>query len=105
MAEVEKTGHTVDTPLEVQNTQNAHHASHASSSDGGNEHISTNHTRPNGWIYKSPTIFGKQIPWFASPKFQLAMVSVVCFMCPGMFNAVNGLGMSTLKNTPIVNIS
>ena len=89
MAEVEKTGHTVEpTSTELQHT--------ASSSDGGHDGhdqpISTNHTRPNGWIYKSPTIFGRSIPWFASPKFQLAMVSIVCFMCPGMFNAVNGLG-------------
>lgn len=92
MAEIEKAGHTVDTPLEVSQTRD-----HPSSSDGGNEpHVSTNATRPNGWIYKSPTIFGKQIPWFASPKFQLAMVSIVCFMCPGMFNAVNGLGMFIL---------
>lgn len=100
MAEVEKTGHKVDSPLEV--VSNTHDMNHPSSSDGGNEpHVSTNANRPNGWIYKSPTIFGKQIPWFASPKFQLAMVSIVCFMCPGMFNAVNGLGMFTCYSLQI----
>lgn len=32
------------------------------------------------------------IPWYASPKMQLFLVALVCFLCPGMFNAVNGLG-------------
>lgn len=32
------------------------------------------------------------LPWYASPKFQLGMVAFVCFLCPGMFNALGGLG-------------
>lgn len=48
--------------------------------------------RPPGWMYK-PIGFGNlQIGWYASPKFQLGMVAFVCFMCPGMFNALSGLG-------------
>jgi hypothetical protein len=48
--------------------------------------------RPTGWMYKSIG-FGKfNIGWYASPKFQLGMVAFVCFLCPGMFNALSGLG-------------
>ncbi|KAJ5899505.1 hypothetical protein N7495_004249 [Penicillium taxi] len=45
--------------------------------------------RPNGWMYKS--IVGSSF-YYASPKFQLGMVAFVCFLCPGMFNALSGLG-------------
>ncbi|KAK5997351.1 hypothetical protein PT974_02707 [Cladobotryum mycophilum] len=47
--------------------------------------------RPKGWIYKGFRIGGKEI-WFASPRIQLLMVSMVCFLCPGMYNALTGLG-------------
>ncbi|KAK3192399.1 hypothetical protein K4F52_001612 [Lecanicillium sp. MT-2017a] len=47
--------------------------------------------RPKGWMYKGYNMFGKEI-WYASPKFQLLMISVVCFLCPGMYNALAGLG-------------
>lgn len=48
--------------------------------------------RPEGWKYQARNIGPLSIPWFASPKFQLVMVSFVCFLCPGMFNALGGLG-------------
>ncbi|KAF2019191.1 MFS general substrate transporter [Aaosphaeria arxii CBS 175.79] len=48
--------------------------------------------RPPGWKYKSWKIGPVKIPWYASPESQLILVSFVCFLCPGMFNAVNGLG-------------
>lgn len=44
--------------------------------------------RPRGWMYKRLGTLG----WYASPKFQLGMVAFVCFLCPGMFNALSGLG-------------
>jgi hypothetical protein len=44
--------------------------------------------RPRGWMYKRLGRLG----WYASPKFQLGMVAFVCFLCPGMFNALSGLG-------------
>ncbi|KAJ5201378.1 uncharacterized protein N7498_006041 [Penicillium cinerascens] len=47
---------------------------------------------PSGWKYRQRRIFGWAIPWYASPKVQLLMVAFVCFMCPGMFNALGGLG-------------
>jgi hypothetical protein len=47
--------------------------------------------RPAGWIYKGFRVFGREY-WYASPKIQLLVVSFVCFMCPGMFNALGGLG-------------
>lgn len=49
--------------------------------------------RPEGWMYKSFSPFGKRLEmWYASPKFQLILISMVCFLCPGMFNALGGLG-------------
>jgi MFS family permease len=47
--------------------------------------------RPAGWIYKGFKIGNREL-WYASPKVQLFMVSIVCFLCPGMFNALGGLG-------------
>ncbi|KAM7199965.1 Major facilitator superfamily domain containing protein [Rhypophila sp. PSN 637] len=47
---------------------------------------------PRGWKYKQITIAGYKFPWYASPSVQLFMVAFVCFMCPGMFNALGGLG-------------
>ena len=47
--------------------------------------------RPAGWKYKGFRIFGTEL-WYASPKVQLFMVSMVCFLCPGMFNALGGMG-------------
>lgn len=47
---------------------------------------------PRGWKYKQFSIGGYKLPWYASPSVQLGMVAFVCFMCPGMFNALGGLG-------------
>lgn len=48
--------------------------------------------RPGGWKYKERRIGSLVIPWYASPTIQLLMVSFVCFLCPGMFNALGGMG-------------
>lgn len=48
--------------------------------------------RPRGWMYKKIGIGKYNVGWYASPKFQLGMVAFVCFLCPGMFNALGGLG-------------
>lgn len=47
--------------------------------------------RPAGWMYKGRRI-GRHELWYASPKVQLLIVAMVCFLCPGMFNALSGLG-------------
>ncbi len=47
--------------------------------------------RPSGWIYKGFRVGGKEI-WYASPKVQLVVLAMVCFLCPGMYNALGGLG-------------
>jgi MFS family permease len=60
-----------------------------------NEHIVLdNDPSPKGkpWMYKTYKFGPIKIPSYASPPFQLALVAFVCFLCPGMFNAVNGLG-------------
>lgn len=53
--------------------------------------VETYTDRPSGWLYRGFKIGGKEL-WYASPRIQLFMVSFVCFLCPGMFNALGGLG-------------
>jgi hypothetical protein len=48
--------------------------------------------RPSGWMYRERKIGPITFPWYASPRTQLVMVAFVCFLCPGMFNALGGLG-------------
>jgi hypothetical protein len=38
---------------------------------------------PPGWKYKSFKIGPITIPYYASPQFQLFLVAMVCFLCPG----------------------
>lgn len=47
--------------------------------------------RPAGWMYRPIRLFGRET-WYASPKVQLLMISLVCFLCPGMYNSLTGLG-------------
>ncbi|KAE8442901.1 hypothetical protein EG329_002573 [Mollisiaceae sp. DMI_Dod_QoI] len=47
---------------------------------------------PAGWKYKRLKLGPITLPWYASPESQLILVSFVCFLCPGMFNALNGMG-------------
>ncbi|KAI0181766.1 MFS general substrate transporter [Hypoxylon sp. FL1284] len=51
----------------------------------------TTEPRPSGWMYRGYKVFGHEL-WYASPKVQLFMVALVCFLCPGMYNALTGLG-------------
>lgn len=48
--------------------------------------------RPTGWMHRERKIGNFSLSWYASPRSQLLMVSFVCFLCPGMFNALGGLG-------------
>ena len=48
--------------------------------------------RSKAWMYKSRKIGPVTLQPYASPLSQLLIVSFVCFLCPGMFNAVSGLG-------------
>ncbi|KAJ5204101.1 UNC93-like protein [Penicillium cinerascens] len=58
------------------------------------------------WMYKPMIKIGKwESSWFASPETQLYLVSFVCFLCPGMFNAVSGLGGGGQVNPTDVNNS
>lgn len=47
---------------------------------------------PKGLKYSSLKFGFIRIPYYCSPKAQLLIVSFVCFLCPGMFNALNGMG-------------
>lgn len=56
--------------------------------------------RPAGWMYRGFKV-GKKEVWYASPIVQLLMVAMVCFLCPGMFNALGGLGGGGQINTEV----
>ncbi|KAF1814858.1 MFS general substrate transporter [Eremomyces bilateralis CBS 781.70] len=47
---------------------------------------------PKSWKYKTFRVGPWTIPCYASPPIQLVIVSFVCFMCPGMYNALTGMG-------------
>ncbi|UPL02754.1 hypothetical protein LCI18_013688 [Fusarium solani-melongenae] len=49
-------------------------------------------TRPKGWIYRTWKIGPWTTTYYASPLTQCILVSLICFFCPGMFNALSGLG-------------
>lgn len=85
-----------DTPsisMSTEEGKTSHHdvavdeAAHRDSGTNPPEYVD----RPKGWMYKSVRVFGSDV-WYASPKVQLLMISLVCFLCPGMFNALSGLG-------------
>ncbi|KAI3328127.1 MFS general substrate transporter [Xylariaceae sp. AK1471] len=57
--------------------------------------------RPEGWMYKGFRPFGGKEIWYASPKAQLLMVSFVCFLCPGLYNALGGLGGGGQLNSTV----
>jgi MFS family permease len=50
------------------------------------------HEERNRWYHKGLKVFGYQLPAYAHADVQLVMVSFVCFLCPGMYNALSGLG-------------
>lgn len=57
--------------------------------------------RPAGWMYRSIKIGRWDLGWYASPHIQLGMIAFVCFMCPGMFNALQGLGGAGNTDTTV----
>ncbi|KIX02630.1 uncharacterized protein Z518_08572 [Rhinocladiella mackenziei CBS 650.93] len=62
-------------------------------------------SKPMGkpWMYKSFKLGPVTIPAYATPQFQIVFVALVCFLCPGMFNAVNGLGAAGLVSAHDIN--
>jgi len=44
------------------------------------------------WMYRRIGPGRWKFPYYASPQVQLALVAVLCFLCPGMLNALSGLG-------------
>lgn len=80
MADIEKTNNVSESPATPENDGSLDHTQQLSAA------------RPKGWMYKQLKIGSFALPWYASPKIQLLMVAFVAFLCPGMFNAVNGLG-------------
>jgi MFS family permease len=54
---------------------------------------------PNNWRYRTLKVGPYTLPFYASPQIQLVIVSFVCFLCPGMFNALSGIGGGGNVNT------
>ena len=57
--------------------------------------------RPEGWMYKKLYRWRGQDVWYASPKIQLIVLAMVCFLCPGMYNALGGLGGAGQLDTSV----
>ncbi|KKZ62403.1 hypothetical protein EMCG_03179 [[Emmonsia] crescens] len=70
------------------------------------EAINSSHNTVSGkpWMYKRLKIGPWELPHYASPTAQLLLVSFVCFLCPGMFNALNGLGGGGQQDEHAVNV-
>lgn len=64
----------------------------ANNTYGAEETGQASHASHPSWMYKTFNLGPWHFPGYATPPVQLALVALVCFMCPGMFNAVNGLG-------------
>ena len=73
------------------------------SSYEGNPEVHNPETMGRPWMYKPIKLGPVTIPGYATPEFQLFFVALVCFLCPGMFNAVNGLGAGGLLDPHDVN--
>ena len=58
---------------------------------------------PPGIKYRSIKLGPLRIPYYASPKAQLLLVAFTCFLCPGMFNALNGMGGGGQLDTETAN--
>lgn len=56
-------------------------------------------------MYKSRKVAGISLPFYASPASQLLLVAFVCFLCPGMYNAISGLGAGGQVNATDVDNS
>lgn len=64
----------------------------ANNSYGVEETGQASHAPPTSWMHKTFNTGPLHFPGYATPPVQLAIVAFVCFLCPGMFNALNGLG-------------
>ncbi|OBW69161.1 MAG: Phenylalanine ammonia-lyase [Aureobasidium pullulans] len=62
------------------------------SANGSVDNGTTDVVMPAGRKYKSTKIGPLTLPHYASPATQLVIVAFVCFLCPGMFNALSGMG-------------
>ncbi|KAK7534115.1 major facilitator superfamily domain-containing protein [Phyllosticta citribraziliensis] len=86
-SDVEKT-----TPANERPASDTHSAEEAGIAD----------SRPRSWKYREFNILGHRV-WYASPPAQLLIVSLVCFLCPGMFNALSGMGGGGQVDTSAAN--
>lgn len=69
--------------------KNLHEVESASDSvDNGTTEV----VMPVGRKYRSTKVGPVTLPHYASPATQLVIVAFVCFLCPGMFNALSGMG-------------
>lgn len=85
----------------VSETHQEHAVVDTPAADKDVDNTSNHIPRPNGWMYKSLKIGPYSLPWYASPRIQLGLVAGVCFLCPGMFNALSGLGGGGKKDATL----
>ncbi len=54
---------------------------------------------PRRWFYQNWKFGPIDLGYYASPRFQLTLVSIICFLLPGAYNAMSGLGAAGQSNT------
>ena len=69
------------------------------SANGSVDNGTTDVVMPAGRKYKSTKIGPLTLPHYASPATQLVIVAFVCFLCPGMFNALLLVSASLSKRS------
>lgn len=52
--------------------------------------------------FEQATIYSKIRSWYITPMFQLIWVAAICFLCPGMFNALTGMGGAGMTDATLV---
>jgi MFS family permease len=58
---------------------------------------------PTSGIDRRPILWPAFLPRYADPSVQVTLVALVSFLCPGMWNALNGLGGGGLVNAEPAN--
>lgn len=57
---------------------------------------------PSQESFEQATIYSKIRGWYITPMFQLIWVAAICFLCPGMFNALTGMGGAGMTDSTLV---
>jgi MFS family permease len=67
------------------------------------DHHGGNDISPSLETNRRPSFWPRFLPRYADPSVQVTLVALISFLCPGMWNALNGLGGGGLVNAEPAN--